>query len=615
MRPVRIGRHTALFLGGPEMVRAAGPTVDRIISPWLESLRDGNAEEFVRRLDKEDSARFEDLLAVLAKAGLLAEVSGSHSDDIDASAAFLGRFAALAPSARPTDAWAQAMRGGLLLDCSAELRPDLAEILSVAGLQVLNSSRGTRGRRHLSASFEVTVKGWRIIVGLYNGEGEEPAQLSARLVSECQGCVGDALSEGRPNSTEARSLGAAAALIAHWVIVATAGLPTVEASSFLGQGGSLRRGGDPPAMPLEPRMPIETRADSGPALEYPDLEEICRYAVGVQFLNGHPRRIAPSAGGFGVTQAICLIRGSNQAGYFSAFAADPQSGRLHKFLEVPRAPLEEILGPLSHAIYVLLVASAGILRARYGGLADRLAAHDAGVAMDHVARAARALGRGTVELGALTSNAVLKPLRLPLGDPRLIACGWVGFDDVQMQQSWSAAADLEPMARRRSVRVFSRRIPDLALVQSVERQLRVCREARRWRAEPATAMRLYRILRGRDGCFKIGEVVTSTTRVCANGADRCDSVDPRHFIRQPELAASPLVYALGYPAPRSNLEPSTVVAKRCWLEAGELLSNLWLTAHTRGLSGTLYGRVDVDELDLGHATIPAELCLCLGFGR
>ena len=48
---------------------------------------------------------------------------------------------------------------------------------------------------------------------------------------------------------------------------------------------------------------------------------------------------------------------------------------------------------------------------------------------------------------ALASNAVLKPLRLPLGDPRLIACGWVGFDDVQMQQSWTAAADLEPMAR------------------------------------------------------------------------------------------------------------------------------------------------------------------------
>lgn len=617
IRPVRAGRYTIWFLGGPRSLLTSGPSVSDGASTLLKALTDGHPlADALNKNPKLNVSWAISLLETLSQYGLLENAARPRPAEISSTSLFLDRFLGLVDPESPRPApWERLVRCGITLDCDARLRSRIEASLLASGVGSVLTRRSLHNRlRPSGCTLNIKLAGRADYA--HFAPPSQPDHRPALTVAH--GTSQDvAEARGRAGlSPSVYSDGLCAALVAHWAIVAGEGLPVVQTLSDHSELMHTR--------PWPRRIaPIEqqgsTSGDGISGFLLCLLRRICHYAAGNDPANSgaehkNIRRIAPSSGDLGSIHMIGLIpaRGSVSIYYFS-----PESTVLTLLI---RRRLDEAGAFTAITRYdacFALVASVRHLEVRYGHRAERLAYYDSGVTMDHVRRAAVAFGTTVESIPFKSSPELLAFLHLPPDDDRIIGTGLLGL--VPVNRSHSRPTDeithtyLRPMLERRSVRLFSERLPDIEFLHRCERVLLEPRYAHAgWRRTPSKVV-LYRIWRDAAGILHGKMLSLDPVAQPFRSTSHCLPFPTMEgVVRQAGLARAPVHYLFACARDETS---SGGNGRLRWLNTGELLSALWVEAGRWGIVGTICGNIDVSRLEELESLVFEPVALCLGLGN
>lgn len=599
VRPVRIGSHTILFLGGPRLLRSNGPAVSRVILPLLEAM-DGRADtpRLLETLSPEDADKARAFLSDLESAGLLADGPPGNRQ-IHRTGRFVQRFAGLIdPRSAGPVAPEDFGRATLSLAGEASRLGGLASLLEAAGL-IPRVGRSAAGPMRTVATMRLRSGNKQRDVLLempLAGQGPVLTVGSSPPVADGQGRT-------RTDGAEQGSA-AVAATIAHWAVLACAGLPAV---GRIGEGTRRRQ---PTAPKDAARGTMRAAACASPDLPAV-LSEICRYAVGRE--TDGARRIAPTAGGLGSPQVVCIAAGWQGSDSAAAFHFDAAANRLVRAGTLDVKAWREIGAEPAGSTTIFFLANLMGLEEAYGAEAERLAHHDGGIALDHAVRAAAAFGCRATPVPVANPGALLKVLRLPSDDGRLAVTAALALENAGEQGGLptTAANDKEAllaMLRRRSVRRFAMTAPSLKVVEKIEADLRETRAREAAGRRNNVRTRLFRLVAHQGGSDTLTEISLGNRGGPPEPPVLLGPGFLQRLVRQPDLAGARLCYVVAHSKPAS----SGPRFRGDWTEAGSLCSALWLAAGRRGIAGAPFGTGAVDLLPLPRAVVAQPLCLCLG---
>jgi hypothetical protein len=597
---VRVGTHSLLFLGGPRLFRSSGPAVMRIFAPLLAAMDGDKAlPGLIGGLTAEDADLARAFLAELDAGGLLADGPDPADRPLHRTGRFVRRFAGISGARSETLVAPEDFgRARLGLTAKAPWRAELAALLRSAGLE--------------PGDAPTAAKPVRSVASLHLRNGRERHDVSLEKPLDGGAAVLAVRSTPLDPGEEVPPQGAAsvAALLAHWAVLACAGLPAVE---------SIGAGAHPPA--AGERAAAAAGSGGGPAIApepiapaLAGLAEMCRFGTGL-----HPagtRRIAPTAGGLGSPRAVAVVPGA-QGSAFAAFRYDAAGHRFDRFATVDPAQWRRAAPEFGDGPFILFLANLSDLEESYWGEAARLAHHDGGMALEHAGRAASALGWSGTSVPVRDSEAVLGALRLAAKDRRLVVTAALALEAPAGGGSRFAAASaggddgLKAMLRRRSVRRFDRAAPSPAVVAEIEAALRRSNHAAAAWRRPDSALRLYRLTATPAGIAAAAEVPLGEGVPAGESANPLGSGIFERLIRQPDLARATLCYVLAQPRPSM----SGPRLRQSWTDAGSLLCALWIEADRRGVVGAPFGTIAGDRLPLPVGFVAQPLGLCLGLAE
>lgn len=564
----QVGSRTAIIVGGAGVMRFDGPQVSRLIIPVLRQL-DGNrsVDELLDSLPQLDRDEVFSLLDDLTRAGLIVQATSPSRGETNL---FISRFAGLSESGGKyapdlegtevelvgeTDSLCS-LRAGLTRDGVNVLKGQRLEWSSQTGIEIASTRIG---------GFKATL--WKV------------AGSNHRF----QVLVESVAHEKRHYSYVLKD-DSVAAILAHWLLLQISGFRSGDKLCPSIRSRARQRDLKSPSVAAEV---AKSHSETGSLI-------ILRFAVGYTGFGLESRRICPSAGGLGAVKAFWLSRHRHEP--MRAFAYDAVHDRC-----------DPISASLAHDLFdlrsddrelVLLVAARSRLERRYGANGRILAGYDAGAAVEHIRRAALAVGRNAGLREIRDFEGLIRSLHLDSRTAMVIAAVAIGPGQAPRH------SDLRALINRRSHRNLAASPVPLSILNDIEKGIDIALQP-----SSSVAPILCRFALASNGFYEIA----------IQGADEklhpaaiCEASKVAETIPQANLRPSPLVYVTAEPYALEDERRSERIQA---LSSGSLLTSLWLQADACGMRGTLCGGVSASPLLARHGLLAGPIALCLGSPR